>query len=105
MIPIDEILFLGGMIGAGVYLIGILLGNIAVFRMQKKLNEGRAPAKQVTPWLVTGMRGGQEYHPYRRFRSSFPDDRLVKLSDFSSRLIWVGGPVGLVCLLIYKVRQ
>jgi hypothetical protein len=104
VIPADEILFLGGIVGIGVYLIGILLGNIAVFRMQKKLNDGRATRRRISPWLVTGLEG-QKYHPYYRFRSSFPNDPLVKLSDFSSRLIWIGGPVGLVCLLIEKVRQ
>jgi hypothetical protein len=104
MIPTDEILFIGGMVGFVVYFVGLVIANVAVFEMQRALNQRRAPEKRVSPWLVIG-KGSFRYHPYFRYRSTFPDGRWMKVRDSASWLIGGGGLVGFGCLLIYKVRN
>jgi hypothetical protein len=104
MIPADEVLFVGGMLGFITYFIGLIVANVAVFKMQKALNQRRAPEKRVSPWLVIG-KGSFKYHPYFRYRSTFPAGPWTRVRDSASWFIGIGGAIGFGCLIIYKVRN
>jgi hypothetical protein len=104
MIPADEIFFIGGMVGTLVFLFGVVIANVAIFEMQKALNQRRTPDKRISPWLVLGN-ASFKYHPYYRYRSTFPNGQWTKVRDLASWFIGVGGVFGFGCLLLYKVRN
>jgi len=104
LIPVDEVFFVGGLGGIAAFLIGIVVANVAVFEMQRALNQRRTPENRISPWLVIGS-GSYKYHPYFRYRSTFPEGRWIKVRDLASWFIGLGGVVGFGCLLLYKVRN
>jgi hypothetical protein len=104
LIPADEVFFVGGMVDFVTYFIGLVAANVAVFEMQRALNQRRFPEKRISPWLAIG-KGSFKYHPYFRYRSTFPDGHWTKVRDLAGRFIGIGGVVGFGCLFLYKFRN
>ena len=102
--PADEILMLGIFIGVPVLLIGIVIANVAVFKMQIELNGLPGVEKKVSPWLVIGN-GSFRYRPVLKYETKFGNGPLLRLRNFADFLIWPGLVVGLGCGLIEKVRH
>ena len=99
----DVVIFFAGLSGICVFLIGIAIANVAVFRMQKALNQQEEPDKRVSPWLVIG-KGSFKYHPVLKYEAKFGDGPLPRLRRFASWLMLPGALVGFGCLLIERVR-
>jgi hypothetical protein len=103
VIDSGDVLLFSGMFGVAIFLAGIVMGNMVLFRMQKALNE-RDEAKKVSPWLVMG-KGGGRYNTVEKYKKRFGDNSLVHQDRFSARVIFCGAIVGIGSLLILKVRN
>ena len=102
---VDDVLFFLGLIGVGVLLVGVVIANVAVFRMQCALNREGAIEKHVSPWLVIG-KGSYRYHPVLKYEEHFGDDLpLPRLRRNIDWLIYPGAVIGLGSLLIEKFRR
>jgi hypothetical protein len=97
-------LLFSGLFGIAVFLVGIVMGNAVLFRMQKALNEQEEPEKRVSPWKVMG-KGGGRYTTFETYKTRFGDNSLVHQDRFAARLIFFGAIIGFGSLLILKVRN
>ena len=100
----DVALLFSGLAGVAVFLVGIVMGNAVLFRMQKALNQQADQEHRVSPWKVVG-RGGGRFKTFLRYQELFGDSPLVRQDQLYARLIFCGAIVGFGSLLILKIRR
>ena len=99
--PIEELLMIGTLSGCPVLLIGVAAANVAVYRMQKRLNLDLEEKERVSPWRVIG-KGSFVYHPAANYCAKFSDGPLNRQLHIAYWLCGIGGVIGIGSGLISK---